>query len=36
MANKIETQALELAEATAECRGVYIVDVSYANGILCY
>ena len=36
MANKTETQALELAEATAESLGVYIVDVSYANGILCY
>lgn len=36
MANKIESTALELAEATAEELGVYIVDVSYADGILCY
>lgn len=36
MANKTETQALELAEATAESLGVYIVDISYTNGILCY
>ncbi len=36
MANKIEALALELAEATAEKLGVYIVDVSYADGILCY
>lgn len=36
MANKIEEKALELALKTAEEQNVYIVDVSYANGILCY
>lgn len=36
MANKIETEALRLAEAVAQATGVYIVDVEYANGILCY
>ena len=36
MANKIEMTALELGEATAQELGVYIVDVEYANGILCY
>lgn len=36
MANKIEEQALVLAENTAEELGVYIVDVSYAGGVLCY
>ena len=36
MANKTEITALALAEPTAEELGVYIVDVSYANGILCY
>lgn len=36
MANKIETTALSLAEKTAEENNVYIVDVSYSNGTLCY
>lgn len=36
MANKTEITALAAAEKTAEELGVYIVDVSYANGILCY
>lgn len=36
MANKIEMTALELGEATAQDLGVYIVDVEYANGVLCY
>lgn len=36
MANKIENIALELGEKTAESQGVYIVDVSYASGVLCY
>lgn len=36
MANKIEEAALALAEKTAGEMGVYIVDASYANGILCY
>ena len=36
MANKTEITALSLAEQLAEEMGVYIVDVSYANGILCY
>lgn len=36
MANKIENIALELGEATAQEQGVYIVDVSYAGGVLCY
>ena len=36
MANKIETAALTVAEAVAEQEGVYIVDVSYSGGILCY
>lgn len=36
MANKIEMTALDLAEKTAEEQNVYIVDVSYSNGILCY
>lgn len=36
MANKIEMTALELGEATAQELGVYIVDVEYADGVLCY
>lgn len=36
MANKTEQRALMLAEETANELGVYIVDVSYTNGILCY
>lgn len=36
MANKIENAALAVAEPVAEERGVYIVDVSYASGVLCY
>lgn len=36
MANKIENVALELALPIAEEQGVYIVDVSYSGGILCY
>lgn len=32
----IETQALELAEKIAQQQNVYIVDVSYSGGILCY
>ena len=36
MANKIENIALQLGEAIAENEGVYIVDVEYANGVLCY
>ena len=36
MANRIEQIALELAEATATELGLYIVDVSYEKGILCY
>lgn len=36
MANKTETTALKLAEPIALEMGVYIVDVSYSNGILCY
>lgn len=36
MANKIEDAALSLAEKTAEEQGVYIVDVEYAKGVLCY
>ena len=32
----IEEQALALAEKTAEEQGVYIVDVSYSGGVLCY
>ncbi len=36
MANKTEMTALAIAEKTAQELGVYIVDVSYANGILCY
>lgn len=36
MANKIEEAALSLAEKTAEEQSVYIVDVSYGNGVLCY
>lgn len=36
MANKIENAALAVAEPVAEERGVYIVDVSYAGGVLCY
>ncbi len=36
MANKVETVALTVAEAVAEQEGVYIVDVSYSGGVLCY
>lgn len=36
MANKTEIKALGIAEPVATELGVYIVDVSYANGILCY
>lgn len=36
MANKIEETALALAEETAQKLGVYIVDVSYAGGVLCF
>lgn len=36
MANKIEEAALKLGESTADELGVYIVDVSYSNGILCF
>lgn len=36
MANKIETLALELSEAVAQEQGVYVVDVSYKGGILCF
>lgn len=36
MANKVETAALTVAEAVAEQEGVYIVDVSYSGGVLCY
>jgi ribosome maturation factor RimP len=36
MANKIEEKALMLAEKTAEEMGLYIVDVSYSDNILCY
>lgn len=36
MANKVEEKALELAEKTAEEMNVYIVDVTYSNGVLCY
>ena len=36
MANKTEQLALTLAEPTAEELGVYIVDVTYQNGVLCY
>ena len=36
MANKIESTALTLAEKVAEEQGVYIVDVSYSGGVLCY
>ena len=37
MAGKnIEDLALALAEATAREQGVYIVDVSYGDGSLCY
>ena len=32
----IEEQALALALKTAEEQGVYIVDVSYKGGVLCY
>lgn len=34
--NKIEEQALALAESTAREQGVYIVDVEYGGGVLCY
>ena len=34
--NKIEETALALGEAIAEELGIYIVDVSYSGGILCY
>lgn len=36
MANKIEDAALKLGEETAAAQSVYIVDVSYSNGVLCY
>lgn len=36
MANNTEERALALAEATAREQGVYIVDVSYSDGVLCY
>lgn len=36
MANKIENAAMTVAEPIAEEKGVYIVDVSYAGGVLCY
>ncbi|MBR0366511.1 MAG: ribosome maturation factor RimP [Clostridia bacterium] len=37
MAGKnIEELALALAEDTAREQGVYIVDVSYTDGVLCY
>ena len=36
MANKIEEKALTIAEQTAEEMGLYIVDVSYSGGVLCY
>ena len=36
MANKIETLALELSDQIADEQGVYVVDVSYKNGILCF
>ena len=34
--NNIEQTALALAEPAAEQLGVYIVDVSYEKGVLCY
>lgn len=34
--NKIEETALALGEAAAAELGVYIVDVSYTGGVLCY
>lgn len=34
--NTIEQTALALAEPAAEQLGVYIVDVSYEKGVLCY
>ena len=36
MADKTEQLALTLAEPTAEEMGMYIVDVTYQNGVLCY
>ena len=33
---EIEKTALDLAEGTAAAQGVYIVDVSYEDGVLCY
>ena len=33
---EIEKTALDLAEVTATAQGVYIVDVSYEDGVLCY
>ncbi len=36
MANKIEEEALRLGEETAAAQSVYIVDVSYSDGVLCY
>ncbi len=36
MANKTEQLALTLGEPIADELGVYIVDTSYSNGILCY
>ena len=36
MANKVEEFALSLSEITAEELGVYVVDVTYEKGILCY
>lgn len=35
-ASKIEETALNLGEKIAEEQGVYIVDVEYAKGVLCY
>ncbi len=34
--NDIASYALELAESTAAAQGVYIVDVEYDSGVLCY
>ena len=33
---KTEERALELGESIAKEQGVYIVDTSYADGVLCY
>lgn len=35
-ASKIEETALKLGEKIAEEQGVYIVDVEYSKGVLCY